>query len=442
MSPKWLICIVCSLFLFLTGCGGGGGGSSKSPTTGNFAITVVNADPADPATPEPIQSASIDIYDDSNAFVIRGTTDSNGMYTAELSSGAYTVRVSAQGYNSAPSQGISGVPTEIVLGTTVEKEVALRTHSSATATAQISGSTGVAGTLVVAYDSTTENWASALSDADGNFTLFNVEPGNYDITAFKAGNTSDTINTVADVDGIYTDQNLTVETATNSTLSGSITFLAGENGVVDITLLHPVTMDTIPGLVTENLSQDNSYTLEGVPDGDFLAWASFENDGYIVDQDWIIKNGGFPNALELTISSANQTKDFSVTDTVPLVSPTNDAEPVIPVEVDTLTPTFTWQTYPGTQQWAIEVFDSDGNTIWGGFDGVNTIGHTTISKDTLSVQFDFDGSASEALEDGKTYRWKVLSLKDGTGAEAGTLVIESASEDQLGLFKVVLPSMP
>lgn len=430
---------ITAYLLIIVGCGGGGS-SSSTPPMGDLSVLVVAAEPTDPSVAEPIEGASIDIYDENASFVARGTTDASGSYVNSLSPGTYTIKVAAQSFRSSPSRGVSAVPFEIVNAGTVDREVALDQHDSATATAKISGNADAGGMLVVAVDETTGYEASSLTDDNGNYTLFNVEPGEYMITAYQAGYLSDEIAVTVVSDAFLEGKDLTVSENTNVSLSGTVTFLAGANGVIDITLLHPETLDSIPGLTTSNVSEsDGSYQLQGVPPGEYLAWATFDNDGYVMDQDWVIKNGGFPAALEVTISDSNQVKDFSITDSVPLTSPTNEAKPVIPVEVTTLTPTLTWQSYPGTKYWAIEVFDSDGNSIWGGFDGVDTINHDSIAKETLSIEFNFDSSASESLEDGKVYRWKVLSLKDGTGDDAGTLIVESASEDQLGLFKVVLP---
>ena len=82
----------------------------------------------------------------------------------------------------------------------------------------------------------------------------------------------------------------------------------------------------------------------------------------------------------------------------------------------------------------MEVFNSDGERIWGGFNVDGTINHPQISSHQDSVVFNFDGSASDTLRPGETYRWKVYA-DDDASANVQTLI--SSSEDQLGLFKRV-----
>ena len=54
-------------------------------------------------------------------------------------------------------------------------------------------------------------------------------------------------------------------------------------------LTHPLTKETIPGLNAITLNRD--YTITNVPDGTYLARATYANDGKVIDPDWIIKNG-------------------------------------------------------------------------------------------------------------------------------------------------------
>lgn len=429
------------IIAIVSGCGGGGSGGEETPPAGMLSVMVVDADSVDIETPTIIEGALVDIYDVTGNVVYRGASDADGAFSYSLDPGTYTMRITAQGFQASPPQGVEAVPFQIVDDQTYSPTIILNTHPSSTATSQISGNADVSNMLIVAVDSTNNNSVSAISDDSGNYTLFNLEPGTYTVTSYQAGYSSDSIDVIVESDAILETQDLEVIESANVTLSGSVTFLAAENGIVDITLRHPDTRDVIPGLSVEN-SASNEYTMVGVPAGNYLAWASLRNDGYVMDQDWVIKNGGEEAALSIQVGTTDLTKDFSITDTVAITSPTNDADQVIPVEVETLTPTFTWQAYPATAYWALEVFDNEGNTIWGGFDGVSTVAHGVIGKDTLTAEFNFDGSASEALQDGQIYRWRVMALKDGTGADAGTYIVESASEDQLGVFKVVLPEAP
>jgi hypothetical protein len=53
------------------------------------------------------------------------------------------------------------------------------------------------------------------------------------------------------------------------------------------------------------------------------------------------------------------------------------------------------------------------------------------------VQYNFDGTASIAeLVPGRIYKWKIYASKNDVNSATGWTLI-SASEDQLGLIKVV-----
>ena len=80
------------------------------------------------------------------------------------------------------------------------------------------------------------------------------------------------------------------------------------------------------------------------------------------------------------------------------------------------------------------MYDSQGNTIWGGYDDAGVVQHPQIDFHQTSVVFNFDGSATELLQDGETYRWKIYADNDDA-ANVQTLI--SSSEDQMGLFKYI-----
>ncbi|MGA1842834.1 MAG: hypothetical protein ACMUIU_19625 [bacterium] len=104
------------------------------------------------------------------------------------------------------------------------------------------------------------------------------------------------------------------------------------------------------------------------------------------------------------------------------------------MEVNTATPTFTWLKYPSAKEYIIEVFDSNGETIWGGFNDLSEVQHTQISQNATSAIFNFDGSATTTLQDGEVYRWKIYADSSDLQDIQGLI---SSSEDQMGLFKYV-----
>ena len=150
-----------------------------------------------------------------------------------------------------------------------------------------------------------------------------------------------------------------------------------------------------------------------------------------MDPDWIFKN---PEALNVSFTSdTTKTLEFSVTGAINIFSPSNLTDSIIPDSVESSSPTFSWESYPQTKEYIIEVRDINGNLIWGGFTESGEILHSKITKDLTSVEFNFDGSASSELQIGNIYQWKIYSDVD---ANTGVQSLLSSSEDQMGLFIV------
>lgn len=429
------------IFAVIVGCGGGGGGSGDSDDhipMGTLSVNIVDA-----MDYTPVEDASITVYDSSNILVTKGLTV-NGNFEYSLSPGTYTIMVAAQEYLPVPPARQNAVPFAIIDGQTTDQNVALDEHPDAATTGQISGytltpapdSSGVSGVLVVAKDDALSLSASAITGPDGDYVIYNVIPGNYTLEVYLAGYREASLPVTVDVIAAdsYEADDIEIEVHENADLSGQITFLAVTNGIVDITLIHPDTLDTIPGLST--LNNGTTYLLEAIPPGTYIAWASFRNDGYVMDPDHIAKFG-IPEVIYTDVS-VNQTLDFSVTGAITITDPTNAARPVIPEVVNTDEPTFTWIPYPSAKEYIVEVFDSQGNTIWGGFDAAGVVQHPQIDFHQTSVVFNFDGTATILLQDGETYRWKIYA-DDDDALNVQTLL--SSSEDQMGLFKYGVPSL-
>lgn len=426
--------ILLSLAIFAC-TGGGGSGNSHTPL-GTLLVTVDRASDG-----SAIEGASVSVYDDKNLVVAKGTTDTFGEFECSLSPGSYYVKTAAQDFNPAPLSNQTAVPFEIIDGQTVTESVALETHPNAGNMGRLSGtvmtpapdSDGVSDVLVIAEDSSQNLFASGITGPTGAYALFNLSPGNYTLSAYRSGYRQEAATTAINVasGGDYTQNTIEIGPHENADLSGQVTFLAITNGSVDITLIHPETDDTIPGLSTFN-DANNNYRLESVPPGTFIAWASFRNDGYVMDPDYIFKFG-LPQ-VTFTENASSQEQDFSVTGAVTITDPTNDADLVVPEEINAASPTFTWERYPSAKEYIIEVFDNNGNTIWGGFDDAGVVQHQQITANQTSVTFNFDGSATASLQNGQVYRWKIYADNDDA-LNIQTLI--SSSEDLMGLFKYI-----
>ena len=289
----------------------------------------------------------------------------------------------------------------------------------------------LAGFLIVAKSSGMNSEYHTNSGPDGYFVLFNVPYELYEVDAIKSGYQSANQPQVTLTSGSSSATvQINVNQITGSTLTGKVTFLAVENGIVDISLLDKISHTVVNGL-TAMIDSSRNYVINNIPAGEYIAWASYENDGYVMDPDWIFKN---PGALNVSFSTdTSKVRDFSVTGAITIISPTNPPGEITPALADSLFPTFQWNAYPQTKEYIVEVRDINGNLIWGGFTESGEIRHSQIPKELNSVEFNFDGSASSQLQPGNIYQWRLYADDDAT-SDVQTLL--SSSEDLMGLFRV------
>ena len=358
------------------------------------------------------------------------TTDVDGIYSFTIAGGNYFINLTKQGYADIPTKGVSALPFTITNGSELDNPVQMFTNGE-TNIGWISGKltsadAPVGGSLVVAVNGT--NGISTISDSEGNYVIYNVPMATYTVKAWNAGVNSPEVSAAVTANTETSEVNLAISSTVGSAVSGAVTFLATANIEVDVALTHPITEEAIPGLST--MTSGGTYTLENTPDGEFLARASYANDGIVIDPDWIVKNG----EPFVTVSGGNATRNFSVTNAVSLVSPTNDASSTNPV-TSSSTPTFTWTGYSSTSDYVIEVTDANGNVIWGGFNADWTIKNITIPSSETTIMFNSDGNATEALMSGKIYRWSIYASKNNVQSATGWELI-SVSENQRGLIIV------
>ncbi len=393
-----------------------------------------------------IALANIILYNaNTNAPETRTFSDANGFYSFNLDAGIFYLKVSAQGFQQSPPPGLDALPFQMLTSDTTWKNVYLDSNTVTTTAGSISGTVknpsgaGISGVLIVATNTAGTQCFSGTSGPNGFYIIYNVPPGTYTIQCYLAGyiqvTTSVTVTVTANVTSANND--ITLQQTANATLSGQVTFLASQNATVDITLVHPITREAIPGLSTSNTT-GNTYQLNAIPQGSYIVWATYRNDGYVMDPDRILKFG-LP-FVTVTSSVSSYIQDFEVTDAVIIYSPSNPADTVQPVLITTKQPTFAWEKYPSSKEYIIEVSNSHGTIIWGGADSSGIIQHTQIAAGESSAIFNFDGSATDSLRIGETYRWKIYADSDAQQNIQGLI---SMSEGLLGLFRVVAgTSMP
>jgi hypothetical protein len=128
------------------------------------------------------------------------------------------------------------------------------------------------------------------------------------------------------------------------------------------------------------------------------------------------------------------TYDIDITNSVSLISPTNDATERIPVSANN-SPTFSWTPFEDASEYVIEVSDAYGNVIWGGFGDNWSSKNIVIPATQTSITFNSDGNATANLESGEVYRWRIFASKDNIESPIGWELI-SMSEDYVGLILI------
>ncbi|MDA3837361.1 MAG: carboxypeptidase-like regulatory domain-containing protein [Candidatus Delongbacteria bacterium] len=406
---------------------------TSPPTPIQTAIKIVVKSSLDSSM---IQNSNVVIFSaETKEAYLRDLSDADGNAYFDCEEGNYYVELAAQGFDPSPAPNVTPIPFYVMEHDTTTKTYYLNSNPVANSSYVLGlVEPAVNNVLIQAVASSgTEKYAT-VSGPDGFFILYNLPDNDYSYQALKSGFKLDTVTVIGVTTPLYPDglyDSLTVEISpyAGSALSGSVSFLATTDTLdVDIVLRDPITMAVIPGMITREIG--GNYSLDSIPDGDFIAWASFENDGYVMDPDWIFKN---PDGLDLSFPTNNTPLNFSLTGSINMISPTNPADSIYAFEADSLVPTFSWGPYPSTKEWIIEVRDLNGNVIWGGFDASGIVQHQQISKDTYSIEYNFDGSASANLVPGNIYQWKIYA-DDDTALNVQTLI--SSSEDLRGIFTV------
>lgn len=473
---RMIILLAVVPFLYtMTSCGGGGGGGTGTDPSVNNCNALSDSDCGDGTVCEyttaggtlcfdPIYLRGM-VFDLSNDAPVEGAlvvardanggiastvakTDADGAYELQVSvtrdedgnpaaGESVTLRADAAGYQTFPG----GVRQALPVDTTSPVEKALVVENTLTDIGLIAleagaGTGSIFGTvefpedsksaLVVAELSAAEG-STAIADSDGNYRIFNLPAGTYTVTAYVQGSNYDKGSaTLAGGDEAEVNLNLNGDGA--ATLSGSVQIVNAPGGsATSVILVVESTFNDIlargempPGLRAPSgggtPSITGSFAIEGIPAGSYVVLAAFENDLLVRDPDPGIAGTQILHRTFTAGEVVDLSDGFKITEALEVISPGADG----PELVTTATPIFTWVDDAGDEGYIIEVFDTFGNMIWS-----STIGKVTAQE--ASVVFDYDGTATEALQSGMYYQFKATS-KDGSGDP------QSHTEDLKGVF--------
>jgi hypothetical protein len=269
------------------------------------------------------------------------------------------------------------------------------------------------GVLVVAERG--GHGASAIADAHGDFVLYNLAAGDYQVAAYAHGSSwAPATVTLAAASEARVD--LALDAGTLGVVAGTVQMVDGGGAAAtSVLLVVESTYDdslgrgaTPPGLRVGQVS--GSYQLDGVPAGHYVVLAAFENDGLVRDPDTSI--GGTATVhIEVTDGQTTTVDGFKITGALAIVGPGADAP-----EAVTGAPTLRWQDDSSEDEYQVVVLDALGNTVW-----EQSVAGVSGGQPELVY-------AGPALDAGMYYQFRVTSLKMG--------VALSRSEDLRGVFFV------
>lgn len=427
-SSALLSTLLIILSMFFTACSSSSSGDS-STTIPSTSITI-SGYVTEVDTNASIKDAQVTLVNMETQESEIDYTNTSGYYSFVVSHGTYEVRIATQGFLASPPSGIVGIP----LAETSSFDVSLYPINDGNDYGFLNISLlnyeSDVGALVILTSTSTAQFYSATTDINGNIIMYNLLEDDYNLTVKTVGHeiftAENNVSITVDTQSISDDVELTAIDGLN--VSGSITYLAINNDQVDISLSDPLTNKVIPGTHTnENVS---TFSIDAVAPGKYYIRATYNIDGLVVDPDAIVKFGEPEvNPLADNITDAH----IDVTGAVVLLSPIVGIDGS-PVEITTTEPTFTWEAYPSTSDYVVEVLDINGKVVWGGFDAALNKNVTTLDT---SITYSNDGNG-QVLETGKIYRWKVYASKDDSRSPTGWNLISSSEEAQ-GVFKIVLP---
>jgi hypothetical protein len=426
-----------------------------------FAPVLLSGMVFDASTTDAIEGAHVLALDDqSSALTDVSVSGPNGEYQLDvpiarnddgspIADFIVTLRASAQDYQTFPGGIRTSLPintndivaeedgwtlettlTDIALIPLPAAEQGSPSISGAVLAGDLSG-----GVLVVAEPS----GISAISDAGGGYTIFNVPDGSYEVSGYAAGVQLEPAT--AEVSGSdLVDVDLAESGDALGSISGSINIVNAPGGSVSSVVLVVASTfnDTfVRGEVPRGLrdpfsgppSVSGAFTINDVPAGSYVVLAAFENDDLVRDPD--------PNIAGtqiVTVEMAAPGEDvalsdsFKVTEALAVVAPgATDAEPV------TSAPMLTWADDSSEDFYSVVVYNAYGDLVWClsrddammGCDGPEVIAASGGGE--VSVAY------GGPLDPGMYYQFRATSWKQAGNQPPGPI---SATEDLRGVFFV------
>lgn len=388
-------------------------------------------------TGAPIAGARV-VGRDANFAAITGVavTDANGHYTRTVPTPrkvdgtllelSVFLRADAQGYIPFPSAPRVALPVDVSKAT--GSPLHLETPATDIGMVPLENTTGLGtvtgtvlakvpiGTLIVVGGAVEAGGGvTGVADTDGTFTVFNVPAGDVKVRGFKVGLQLGEATAAVKAGVTTKGVDLADKGKATAVVNGNIQMVNAGGGTdtsvilaVDETFNPDAARgEAPPGLRVAGVT--GAFSIAGVPDGNYVVLAAFENDLLVRDPDTSI---GGTAVVRITVSGQNLSIDqgFKVTGALNVVSP--DAEAVV-----SGTPKFVWGDDSGEDHYELRVFDAYGTKVWEQLDVPGVSG-------SKNVEVDYGGPA---LKSGGLYQFRAVAIKNG-----GTPI--AITEDLRGVF--------
>jgi hypothetical protein len=271
------------------------------------------------------------------------------------------------------------------------------------------------GTLVVA------GAATAVTDTDGSYVIFNVAAGDYDVHGYRQGLSLSPASASVAAGEETKNVDLKANDAALGVVQGTLSFVNASAKETSVVLVVESTFNAAlkrgespQGLRAHPVT--GAYSFQDVPAGEYVVLAAFENDELVRDPDTAI--GGTALQHISVAGDAVDVSGFKITGALGVVAPgAKSAEPVSGA-ID-----FEWADDSSEDGYEVTVVDTFGRQIWQNLDVPKVSGSS-------SVQLTYGGAA---LSPGY-YQFRAVSFRQAKNANTRTYI--SATEDLKGVFIV------
>jgi hypothetical protein len=381
----------------------------------------------------PVGNVSVSDADGAYELLVPAPRNADGSIAADAT---WTLNASAAGYQPFPAGPRPAVPISgdqasgerPVIEAANTRVNLLPLTDPAALDRQITGTLSgpdVGGTLVVAEGGATPA-PYTIAAADGSFVLFNVPAGQFQIAGYRRGTQFDRV-TADTRAGSVGELTLSPSEEPLGDVSGNVNIVNAPGGSLTSVVLVPGSVfDAVQerGPVPFGMrapeapgspSIQGAFSMSGIPRGEYVVLAAFENDLLVRDPDTGIGGTSIQRVTMADGDAVSMAESFKVTEQLAVVSPGAEGPDVV-----SGTPVFRWADDSSEDRYELELYSALGDLVW--FDraipGASGVG---------TVELSYGGPA---LLPGMIYQFRVTSIRDRR--EGPTPI--TRSEDLRGVF--------